>query len=303
MKKISAALVLSLVSIFSFSQKASDKSLLWKVSGNGITRPSYLFGTIHMICKEDARLSDSMKKIIGEADEVYLEVDMDNMMEMVGMMKEMKMKGDTTLKDLLPADDYAAVKEYFTKHSGILPFPLLETYKPILAASVLQQGSFKCDATAMEQVIMTEAKKHNKKILGLETMSYQASVLDEIPYRVQAEQLLSYIRDENKGTADSTVSDSDAEFNEMMDAYRQQDIDKLEAVMMKSDLGIGDYTDILLYKRNYNWIEKMKKLLPDNKLLIAVGAGHLPGKKGIINLLREAGFTVTPVVNNNLRSI
>ncbi|RYY58285.1 MAG: TraB/GumN family protein [Chitinophagaceae bacterium] len=302
MKRISAALVVSLVSLCSFAQK-QDKSLLWKVSGNGITRPSYIFGTIHMICKDDAALSDSMKRIIRDADEVYFEVDLDNMMEMVGMMKQMKMKGDTTLKDLLAEKDYATVKEYFSQHSGMLPFSLLETYKPILAASVLQQGSFKCESTAMEQVIMTEAKKHNKKILGLETMGYQASVLDEIPYKVQADQLLSYIQDENNGTADSSAAESNREFDEMMQAYREQDIAKLESVMMKSDVGISAYTDVLLYKRNYNWIEKMKQLLPAKQLLIAVGAGHLPGEKGVISLLRKAGYTVTPVLNNNVKTI
>jgi len=300
MKRISAAIVVSLVSLCSFAQKEQDKSLLWKISGNGLSRPSYLFGTIHMICKDDANLSDSLKRIIKDADEVYLEVDMDNMVEMLGMMKQMKMKGDTTLKDLLSPDDYNKVKTYFKEHSAMLPFSMLETYKPILAASTLQQSTFKCESTAMEQVIMAEAKQYNKKIQGLESMAYQAAVLDEIPYKVQAEQLVSYI---NESTNDSVALNGNKEFTDMLDAYRDQDINKLEEVMKQSDIGMNDYTDVLLYKRNYNWIEKLKQLLPVKKMLIAVGAGHLPGEKGVINLLRKAGYKVTPVANNNSRTI
>ena len=84
----------------------------------------------------------------------------------------------------------------------------------------------------------------------------------------------------------------------MMDAYRKQDLQKLEEMLMKSDPSISNYTDILLYNRNENWVKKLKQLLPEKSMLVAVGAGHLPGKQGCINLLRTEGFKVTPVKNN-----
>ena len=70
-----------------------NNTLLWKVTGNGLTKPSYLYGTIHMLCADDATLSDHMKSIIRRADEVYFEVDLDNLMEMLAVMTKMKMKG------------------------------------------------------------------------------------------------------------------------------------------------------------------------------------------------------------------
>jgi uncharacterized protein YbaP (TraB family) len=297
MKKVSAGFLLSLWTLAGCAQAQDkiapdNKTLLWKISGNGLTRPSYLFGTIHMLCATDAGLSDHMKKIIGNADEVYFEVDLDNLVEMFAVMSKMKMKGDTTLQDLLSKTDYEKVKDYFESKGSILPFSMLETYKPILALSTLQENSMACDATAMmEQVIMQEAKKSNKKIKGLETMAYQAGVLDSIPYKLQAEQLVSYINNVDKNT------DEDKEMNEMMNAYKNQDLDKLEELMMKTDMGIGNFTDVLLVNRNRNWIAKLKDLLPEKSLLVAVGAGHLPGEKGVINLLRKAGYTVTPMEN------
>jgi uncharacterized protein YbaP (TraB family) len=149
----------------------------------------------------------------------------------------------------------------------------------------------------MEQEIMQEAKQYNKSIKGLESMGYQAGVLDSIPYKLQAEQLVSYIDNALKG------GEEDKELSEMMNAYKNQDLKKLEEMLMKSDPSISNYTDVLLYNRNRNWVEKLKELLPEKSLLIAVGAGHLPGKEGCINLLRNAGFKVTPVKNNTKRAV
>jgi uncharacterized protein YbaP (TraB family) len=64
---------------------------------------------------------------------------------------------------------------------------------------------------------------------------------------------------------------------------------------------MAGFTDVLLYHRNQNWVKKLKSLLPDKSLVIAVGAGHLPGEKGLINLLRKEGFTLTPVENKILQ--
>ena len=94
-------LLLSLLATFglaSFGQpsnKAAENTLLWRISGKGIT-PSYLFGTMHMICADDIQLSDSLKHAISRADDVYLELDMDNMFEMMSAMTKMKMRNDTT---------------------------------------------------------------------------------------------------------------------------------------------------------------------------------------------------------------
>jgi uncharacterized protein YbaP (TraB family) len=137
MKKWSAGLLLSLVSITALAQGNKENTLLWKISGNGIEKPSYLFRTNHMLCADDAVLSSNMQKAIRDCDEVYFEVDMDNLFEMLGVMNKMKMKGDTTLKDLVSEDDYKKVKDFFERKGAMLPFSVLETYKTMLAASTL----------------------------------------------------------------------------------------------------------------------------------------------------------------------
>jgi uncharacterized protein len=293
MKSLGAGVLVSLISLSVLAQSGKENNtLLWKISGNGLERPSYLFGTIHLLCKEDALLSDNMKKAIRDCDEVYFEVDLDNLFEMFGAMNKMKMRNDTTLQELLSEEDYKKVKDYFETKSTMLPFSMLETYKPMLAASTIEEGALPCDNTAMmEQVIMTLAKEHKKNIKGLETMAYQAGVLDSIPYKLQAEQLVAFIDKSNNG------EDDDSEMKEMFDAYKNQDLQKLENLLISTDAGIAGFTDVLLYNRNENWVEKLESLLPKKSLMIAVGAGHLPGEKGVINLLRKKGYILTPVEN------
>ncbi len=273
-----------------------EKSLLWEISGKGLEKPSYLFGTMHIICEDDAVLSDSLKEAIQNTERVYFEVDMDNLMEMLLMMTKIKMKNDTTLADLLNKEDYEKVKNYVENHNGLIPFSEFEKYKPLLASSLLMEAGLDCGSTvAMEQLIMQEAKSKRKRIEGLETMNYQVSIFDSIPYRLQAGQLLKYIQSQDER------SDAGKEFNEMMDAYRTQDIEKLGTFITKSDYGLMQYEDMLLYHRNRNWVAKLKTIMHDRPVTIAVGAGHLPGEKGVINLLRKEGYSVR-AVNNKLTS-
>jgi len=291
MKKLACLFALTVLGFACLSQEKPENTLLWRISGKNLKTPSYLFGTIHMICGNDIQLSDSLKSAIRQSDKVYLELDMDNIFELMGVITKMKMKGDTTLADLLTAAEYEKVKSFFKTQKTLIPFSMLETYKPLVAASTLMQASIDCDnAISLEQLIMQEAKSKNKKINGLETMSYQMSIFDSIPYKLQAKQLVEYV--------DNYGKDDNKEFEELSEAYRKQQLSKLEELTKKEDMGMERFTEILLYQRNINWVNKLKDLLANNTLVIAVGAGHLPGERGVINLLKKAGYKVEPVKND-----
>lgn len=279
------------LSVAAYSQTSNpDNTLLWRISGNGLKQPSYLFGTIHLLCSDDIELSDSLKGAIDRSDRVYLELDMDNLLEMLSVVNKMKMNGDTTLADLLTADEYSKVKAFFTSQKSLIPFSMLETYKPMLAASTMMQSSVDCDnPIAMEQLVMQEAKRVHKRIKGLETMAFQISIFDSIPYKLQAKQLVKYVEDYDKK--------DDRSFEELTQAYRDQELSKLEQLTLQEDAGMENFTEILLYHRNADWVNKLSKLMTDQSLVVAVGAGHLPGQRGVINLLRRAGYKVEPVKN------
>jgi uncharacterized protein YbaP (TraB family) len=292
MKKCLSVILAGMIALSAAGQGSGENTLLWKITGKGLDKPSYLFGTIHMICREDAVISPNLSRAIRNCDDVYFEVDMDNLFETLMAVRKMRMRGDTTLKDLLSDTDYRKVKDYFETRESVLPFDVLETYKPFLTVSTLEQGSLPCEKTAMmEQVVMEEAKKHEKTIKGLETLSHQAGVLDSIPYKLQAEQLLAYVEKASSG------KEGNEEIEKMFRAYKSQDLAKLEEMLHETDAGIAGFAEILLYNRNINWVNKLKGLMGERSLVIAVGAGHLPGNKGMINLLRREGYKVTPIEN------
>ena len=88
----------------------------------------------------------------------------------------------------------------------------------------------------------------------------------------------------------------------MASAYRNQELHKLEVLINKEEFGVGNFADLLLYNRNRNWVVTMGKIFSANSAVIAVGAGHLPGEKGVINLLRKAGYKVDPMENKMLKT-
>ena len=301
MKKLALWAMICAAGITASSQTTvsnSNNTLLWRISGKNISRPSYLFGTIHLLCANDIEISENLKSAIRETDKVYLELDMDNLFEMMQAVQKMKMRNDTTLSDLLSEKDYQKVKTFFASRSSLIPFSILETYKPMLAASMIMQSATDCDnAISMEQLIMQQAKREDKEIKGMETMTYQLSIFDSIPYELQAKQLLAFIED------NSTEEKASKEYDEMASAYRNQELSKLEDLIKKEEFGVGNFTDLLLYNRNHNWITTMQKIFNSNSAVIAVGAGHLPGEKGVINLLRKAGYTVEPIENKMVKKL
>ena len=264
-------------------------SLLWEISGNGLIHPSYLFGTMHILCASDANLGNSLESCIKNCDEIYFEIKMDDMSAMMSSMKLMRMNDNKKLSDLLDKDQYAKIKNYFEQHVPLLPFSMLERFKPLLISGLLEESGLDCNATyGMEMLIMKEAHVRGKKISGLETAGYQAGLFDSIPYEKQAHDLLNYI-------------DSADQYKkitlDLIKVYRSQDLEKIDELTREGDATTSHYLDLLVYDRNRKWVDSLGSMLPDKSLLIAVGAGHLPGDQGLINLLRIKGYAVQAIKN------
>ncbi len=281
-----------LVTVFPVVLKgqSTDKtvsSLLWEVSGKGLSSPSYLFGTMHVLCAEDALLSDSLQHSIDRSGNVFFEIDMDNLGEMMGIFKYIRMSGGKKLSDLLTQEEYGRVKEYFANNRSILPFTMMERFKPYFVAAMLSESKMPCQTkNGMEEVIMKEVRRQQKKISGLETIEFQASIFDSIPYDQQAKELLKAI--DSAGKEDEITA-------KMLQLYRTQDLAGIEKLTIMEEGGLGTYLDLFLYGRNEKWIPVMDAAMQQGSVLFAVGAAHLPGKRGIIDLLRQAGYTLRPV--------
>jgi uncharacterized protein len=265
-----------------------NNTLLWEISGNGLVRPSYLFGTFHLVCREDINFSSNLKQALTQTDEVYLELDMDDPATLFGAMALLNMKDNKTLKDLYSAEDYKKVSGFLKDSLKLFPV-MFQRMKPELLAALFYPKMLTCSGTvSLEDAVMGIAKQQGKEIRGLETMAQQAAVFDSIPYEKQAAELLKVI---------DSIDIAKQEFNLLITAYREQKLDEIEKQVTSPGATMAENMGILLYDRNRNWVSQLKKIMKANAVFVAVGAGHLVGEQGLIALLRAAGFTLRPVEN------
>lgn len=265
-----------------------ENTLLWEVSGNGLKKSSYLFGTFHLMCKADILLSEQLKKAVGNADAVYMELDMDDPAVVMGGLLMINMKGGKKLHDLYTEEEYKKVSSYF-KDSLRMPITFLEGTKPYFLVALLYPKMMPCKTVSgVEEELVRLAKKEKKTINGLETMQFQASVFDSIPYEKQAQELLKSI--------DSMAAYTQY-FDTMVQVYKNQQLSQMENLFSNSEFGMEEHQDILLDKRNENWVTQLKGIMSKQSVFVAVGAGHLVGKNGLISLLKKQGYKVRPLLN------
>lgn len=270
---------------------SDENSLLWEITGKGLKEPSYLFGTIHLIGKSDFILTDATKKSLEKAKRVTFEINMEEMSDisvLMPLMMKAFMADGKTLSDLLKPEDYTLVKTHFEKMG--MPMMMLERLKPMFLSSMNPDamgglGDEDSNMMSYEMELMKLAQAQKKPVAGLETAEFQMSMFDSIPYEAQAEMLVESIKSTSAG---------DDELKKLVDLYKKQDINGLYN-MLNADSDLSKYDELLLVNRNKNWIPVMGKMMTEQTTFFAVGAGHLAGKQGVINLLREAGYTLKPL--------
>lgn len=266
---------------------AQDNALLYEVSGNGLTKPSYLYGTFHLVCPNDLNITDATKKAIGDAQQVYLELDMDDPGMMQGMMKAMMLPDGKTIKDYLSADDYTLLENYF-KQKMNMNLAQLGKMKPIGLMSMMYMTVLPCQPASYDMTFAQMAGKDKKEVLGLESLDAQLGALDKIPMQEQL-----------KGLVDMAKKPDEAkkEFNNLLEAYKAHDLAKLMNAVKTSQFASNttEFEDKLLGERNVNWIPVIEKAAKEKPTFFAFGAGHLGNDKGVVNLLRKKGYTVKAV--------
>jgi uncharacterized protein len=268
------------------------RALLWQIEGDSVNT-SYLFGTIHLIPVEDYFLPDGTEEAFELSERIVFEVDMNEMTDIsaqIALLSRAFMPDGQRLRDLISDKDYELVKIYFDDLG--LPLVMLERIKPMflsifasgdLSVEDLISGSIK----SYEMEFFELAKTQEKEVGGLETMAFQISVFDSIPYEVQASMLVESIRSQDE---EST------QFQEIVDIYKSQDIDAMNEMPASDEEDVGEYEEILITDRNKNWISTMRMMMKERSVFFAIGAGHLGGYDGVVRLLQRAGYEVTPVL-------
>lgn len=261
----------------------NNKALLWKISGNGLERSSYLFGTFHIKCKEDEVIGQLVKDAIASSDEVWFEVNLTDTLQMMQAIGNMNMKGGERLKNLLSAEQYGELSAKFNEMG--MGLASLDRFLPFLASGMIVSKWLTCnDISGVDLEILQVAKANSKPIKGFETLSDQLEIFHKIPYKKQAEALYESVTD----------SSQKSKMEEIYTAYLDKDLERV-AEVMNSEPEMIEYKEILLDNRNFDWLKQLKTTLQNKSVFIAVGAGHLVEDEGMISLLRKEGYEVKPM--------
>jgi uncharacterized protein YbaP (TraB family) len=281
-KKIVLAILL--VVHFVGSVNGQDSSLLWKVTGNGLEKESYLFGTIHIICKSDFLMDDRIIKAFESAEKLFLELDMSDPQLQLKMQQVSLNPGMKNIKAEMDESAAAALDAFLLKNYGA-GLAQLGILKPFVLSSMVMLKALPCtEIESYEGYFTSRAGEAEMPIVGLETVEFQVGIFDQIPRDLQLKELVKLVTEEG----------SQQEFQTMISAYLAEDILALDQAMTNSGM-MADYRSILLEERNKNWVPQMEEAMKAKSIFMAVGAGHLGGDFGVISLLRKAGYSVEPI--------
>ncbi len=277
-----ALLLLSGIKLYS----QSNNSLLWEINGKDLKSPSFLFGTYHLITSTFIDSFPVIQKrfsvtgnVIGE---MVLTTSMSQKLMEAAIMK------DSTLDQLMSKEDYKIVGDYLMETSGY-NISLFNKMKPVLVGTLFYKAVITPGDTGkpMDIYFQEMAKRDGKLVSGLESMDEQLGILfNNSSLKRQAEVLVKTAKEKDK---------SSAELNKMNSCYRAGNLDCLaESIQMEEEY-TKEEKDKLLYSRNRAWIKLLPMMMKEQSCFIAVGAGHLPGKEGLIELLRGAGYSVKSI--------
>lgn len=270
-----------LLSGFVFGQ---NNSLLYQVKGKD-KKVSYLFGTIHMIPDSLYYFPGKLDKIISKSDEVILEIA--NLSDQGAAMKLMTLESGSCF-DIFTPEQKDSVLNWGSALLGVKPEQFekgFEKRKPFTLLQLSFQGMITGKIRMVDMEIESKAQSDKIPVTGLETVEYQLSIFDKIPPKEMAEFIMETVRKPDEG---------EKTFQKMVQYYHKQDLENLAKLILEND-ELGSSAEELLDKRNHNWIPKMEELMKTKSCFFAVGAGHLGGPNGVIELLRQKGYEVTPV--------
>src|SRR3989338_4832459 len=268
---------------FGFGQ---EKTLLFSIKGKD-TKPSYLFGTVHMIADTAYYFPTKLDKTLSKADQLVLEID-ESIADRAKAQK-MLMLDSGNVFDQFTKEQADSIIQWGSSLLGMKPEVFEKNFsgmKPFVLMQIGVQAMMNARSKSYEMELMSKANANKQPIKGLETMESQFAIFEEMEAEAVTDMIMEGIRHPEK--AEETQ-------RELVKLYVDKDVEGLAKLITESD-DMGNSAEELLYRRNRNLIPLMTEFMTTQSCFFAVGAGHLGGDQGVIQLLKDAGYTVTPIV-------
>ncbi len=286
--------LLLIASILGFAATVNAQ-IFYRIEGNGLTAPSYIFGTHHLAPLAVADSIAEVAQAIDSAVAVVGELDMTNPMEMGAKMQPfMLAPADSTISKLTDAETYSRMSISFAENSPVpgATLQMFDALKPMalttmVSAAITAKEMPDYDATQqLDMYFQNVGKEKGKKIIGLETPEFQANLLFGIPITNQLKALQELLADPSKAVKEA---------RNLNTAYLNHDLNALQAIAAQEEGDDAAFMTALVDTRNAAWLKELPEIINNGTVFIAVGALHLPGENGVLQGLRNLGYTVSPV--------
>ncbi len=291
-KIFSKYLLLSLISVaivLTSQAQQNENSVLWEISGNGLTKSSYLFGIINFLPENKFSVSKNIQNALNES-KVFITKTPINRSSRNEFSKAVRIANDGWINDYLTDDELNQLRLLMLKDLEVTEHDYHFYYsrlQPIILVTVTTLLYLGDDAVFSEDVLAKKAKKSKLKFKSLATVEEEISAFEKFPIPDQVEALKYTVNNFKEHLED---------YNQLVEYYtKDQDLEKIREEILKATNRSEQFQKAYYYSRNEIWTGEIHDLISQDPAFIAIGAAHLSGEHGLINLLRVQGYTMNPI--------
>ncbi len=282
---LTLAVILTSVPMSALPEPGADKTFMWRVKGGGATM--YLLGSVHAMKEDSYPLPSAMETAFDSVDTVVFEVDLDDLdSAAIQMLAAGTLDGEETLEAVVGPATWSALMVQVERTA--LPAAMFRRMKPWMAALTITALAM-TDAgyqpsAGVDAYFSRRADESGKERIALETVEFQVSLFADLT----AEQSLAFLR--------YTLVDLKTvipELDELSAHWRAGRVEAVEALMAEGFDEFPELLEKMVTDRNLAWMPPIEGLLAgDSDTMVVVGSLHLVGEDGLVNLLRQRGYTV-----------
>ncbi|SIT16809.1 hypothetical protein SAMN05421786_10799 [Chryseobacterium ureilyticum] len=282
--KLGFAALLSMNTMTANAQKKNTESnsLLWEVSGNGLSKPSYIAGTFHILCSKDFDIKPKVWNALNKSENFVMEINYTDQNEMLAMQK--MMSADKKISEQLTSTEATELNKVLADYGTDLK--KVENHSAQALYSLIATKAIPCPQNELKMYeieLLKKALEAKKSVGGLEKVD------DQIYAIGKAYSLKETISQLKLGNEYSIAS------KKMTEAFKNENLKDLDKLIKDPKFMNKEQEKYVLTDRNIKWVETMPQIMKDKSTFFAVGSGHLWGENGLIYLLKSKGYTVKPV--------
>lgn len=296
------SVIMSLFSPTLQSQPMMQNSLLWRISGKGLEKPSYLYGTIHLICPQDYVLRGQTIEAMNRCRSIAFEMDLMNKQEMMAAAQQFINQNPDNYKRWLGEKNYAEMRQFMATTAKI-PDTVWTKMRPVVLSILLAKRTMNCMYSVAAEMVMigistrdNDSRGYKHEFAGLETIADREKIGVFLTEQdsLSAHSVLSMIQHWNQMRGS---------MQQFVKLYKSEDIAGMQNIseLMSPPIAQNDSKQykkqwsVVVNDRNRLWLPRMEKMMVEKPTFFAVGAGHLAGNVGLITLLHKQGYNLEPI--------